>query len=95
MGKIELMIGIGGPGRGRGEDDGEGEEMSEYEQGAQDMRDRCCALAEMYETGRKPSKRLSALIDALPLDERDAGPASKPSGAGYDANEAYDEEDES
>lgn len=85
MPKMMIAIGLGKPGKGD-------EEMSEYEMGARDMRDKACALAEMFESGKRPSKKLSKLIDALPLDERDQeeGPASKPSGAGY----VGDEEDE-
>lgn len=84
MPKMMIAIGVGKP-----KDDDE--EMSEYELGARDMRDKACALAEMYESGKRPSKKLSKLIDALPLDERDEEmPASKPSGAGY----VGDEEDE-
>lgn len=86
MPKMMIAIGLGKPGKS--------EELSEYEQGAQDMRDKACALAEMFESGKRPSKKLSKLIDALPLDERDEGPSSRPSGAGVNANEAYDEEDE-
>jgi len=83
MPKMMIAIGMGKPGKS--------EDLSEYEQGAQDMRDRCCALAEMYEAGKRPSKPLYRLIDQLPLDEREGeGPRSKPSGK----NEAYDEEDE-
>lgn len=85
MPKMMIAIGVGKP-----QDDDE--EMSEYELGARDMRDKACALAEMYESGKRPSKKLSKLIDALPLDERDEkeGPASEPSGPGY----VGDEEDE-
>jgi len=82
MPKMMIAIGLGKNGS-----EDEGEELSEYEMGARDMRDRACALAEMYETGRKPSKSLSKLIDALPLDEREEGPASKPSGSGYGGDE--------
>ena len=90
MGKMVIAIGLGKPGKG----ESESEELSEYEQGAQDMRDRACALAEMYESGKRPSKPLYKLIDRLPLDEREEeGPASKPSGKGMDANEAYGDED--
>lgn len=93
MGKMVIAIGLG---KGKGSDDSE--ELSDYEQGAQDMRDRCCALAEMYESGKRPSKSLSKMIDKLPLDDREEEPSSKPSGKGrgvYDANESYgDEEDE-
>lgn len=86
-----MVIAIG-LGKGKG---GKDEELSEYEQGAQDMRDRACALAQMYESGKRPSRPLYKLLDRLPLDEREEeGPASKPSGAGYDANKAYDDEDE-
>lgn len=92
MAKMMIAIGLG---KGKGDDS---EELSEYEQGAMDMRDRCCALAEMYESGKRPSKSLSKMIDKLPLDEREEGPPSKPSGKGrsvYDATEPYgDEEDE-
>lgn len=85
----KMMIAIG---LGRGGSEDEGEELSEYEQGAKDMRDRCCALAEMYESGKQPSKKLSKLIDAMPLDEREEGPASKPSGAGMmDGEDGYED----
>lgn len=80
MPKMMIAIGLG---KGGSED----EELSEYEMGARDMRDRCCALAEMYESGKRPSKKLSKLIDAMPLDEREEGPASKPSGAGMSDGE--------
>ena len=83
MPKMMIAIGVGKP-----KDDDE--EMSEYELGARDMRDKACALAEMYASGSRPSKKLSKLIDALPLDEREKAPKSEPSGAGYED----DEEDE-
>lgn len=84
MPKMMIAIGLG---KGGSED----EELSEYEMGARDMRDRCCALAEMYESGKRPSKKLSKLIDAMPLDEREDGPASKPSGAGMSDGEDGEE----
>jgi len=85
MPKMMIAIGLG---KG-GSDD---EELSEYEMGARDMRDRCCALAEMYESGKRPSKKLSKLIDAMPLDEREEGPSSKPSGAGMsDGEDGYED----
>lgn len=84
MPKMMIAIGLG---KGGSED----EELSEYEMGAKDMRDRCCALAEMYESGKRPSKKLSKLIDAMPLDEREDGPASKPSGAGTSDGEDGEE----
>lgn len=84
MPKMMIAIGLG---KGGSED----EELSEYEMGARDMRDRCCALAEMYESGKRPSKKLSKLIDAMPLDEREEGPASKPSGAGMSDGEDGEE----
>ena len=74
MAKMTIAIGLG-----KGGDEGE---LSEYERGAKDMRDRCCDLADMYESGKKVGTKLSKLIDRLPLDEREEGPASKPSGAG-------------
>lgn len=91
MPKMMIAIGLGKPGKD------EEAELSEYEQGAQDMRDRCCALAEMYESGKRPSKSLSKMIDKLPLDDREAEPPSKPSGKGRGyAGDEYsgDEEDE-
>ena len=85
MPKMMIAIGLG---KGGSED----EELSEYEMGARDMRDRCCALAEMYESGKRPSKKLSKLIDAMPLDEREEGPASKPSCAGMsDGEDGYED----
>jgi hypothetical protein len=84
MPKMMIAIGVGKP-----KDDDE--EMSEYELGARDMRDKACALAEMYESGSRPSKKLSKLIDALPLDEREEddgeAPESKPSGSGEEDEE--------
>lgn len=85
MPKMMIAIGLGKPGKD------EDAELSEYEQGAQDMRDRCCALAEMYESGKRPSKSLSKMIDKLPLDEREEddgeAPESKPSGSGEEDEE--------
>jgi len=84
MPKMMIAIGLAKPGK-------KGEEMSEYEQGAMDMRDRACALAEMYESGKRPSKPLSKMIDKLPLDEREEddgeAPESKPSGGGEEDEE--------
>jgi hypothetical protein len=91
MPKMMIAIGLGKPGKD------EEAELSEYEQGAQDMRDRCCALAEMYESGKRPSRSLSKMIDKLPLDDREEEPPSKPSGKGRSyVGDAYsgDEEDE-
>jgi len=85
MAKMTIAIGLG--------KSGDQDELSEYERGAKDMRDRCCDLADMYESGKKVGTKLSKLIDRLPLDEREAGPASNPSGAGMmdgeDGGEEY------
>ncbi len=84
---IVIGLGRGKPGKGesshdRGmsehdqgnENEGEDEdaELTEYELGAESMRERACALAAMHGAGKRPAKSLDKMIEELPLDERES-----------------------
>ena len=89
MAGMNIVIGLGRvkPGKGDEHDQGdehEGEdaELTEYELGAESMRERACALAAMHGSGKRPAKSLDKMIEGLPLDEREAMPEDESSDAG-------------
>lgn len=90
---MAITIGLGRVKPGKGDDQGdenEGEdaELTEYEMGAESMRDRACALAAMHASGKRPAKSLDKMIEELPLDERESMPEDESSDAGsHDVNE--------
>lgn len=92
---MNIVIGLGRvkPGKGdeldqgdKNENEGEDAELTEYELGAESMRDRACALAAMHSSGKRPARSLDKMIEELALDERDAGASSDP-GMSHEPNE--------
>lgn len=91
MANMNIVIGLEKPMGKRGapgdeldqgdKNEGEDAELTEYELGAESMRDRACALAAMHGAGKRPAKSLDKMIEELPLDERKTAAASKTSDA--------------
>ena len=90
MAGMNIVIGLGKPMGKRGAqgdehdqgDENEDAELTEYELGAESMRDRACAVAAMYGAGKRPAKSLDKMIEELPLDERETAPEDESSDAG-------------